>query len=388
MPLIVDLARLEDIEKLLRLYYSVYGATYPLPLGSDQAVMRRMIEASETVYWLVTRDCDTGAVVGSAVFETDPYNKIVKLEGVVVDPKMRNRSVANLMIVEGTKRFLGPEAPFNSLYATTRTVSVGPQLMCLKNGFLPLGIFPNAHKLTQYESVTLLARFRDGILARREPVFEIPAKIAPLLAITEATLKAPPRDYKIIQPRVPTTEERSERRTPQEFEFLYAPSYVERRYLETFPDRMERFYPFHTPNLMIASKDGKVEIYAFLSKSDRYCTICACTVPITTLEGRLGGLFDQLADYGASYVETLVPLGHRTTLEALLEFQFVGSAIYPAMREREGKVEDIVVMSRTMEPLNFRGMAIDKSFKPYIDQYVDSWKQMYLDVLEVFNDPK
>jgi hypothetical protein len=52
---------------------------------------------------------------------------------------------------------------------------------------------------------------------------------------------------------------------------------------------------------------------------------------------------------------------------------------------REGELWlDYIIMSRSMEPLDFRGMAIDSSFKPFVDQYVDLWKKMYLDTLEIF----
>jgi hypothetical protein len=56
------------------------------------------------------------------------------------------------------------------------------------------------------------------------------------------------------------------------------------------------------------------------------------------------------------------------------------------MMSRDGVPMDFVVMSRTVEPLNFRGITIDSSFKPYMDQYVELWKKMHLDTLEVFND--
>jgi len=45
-------------------------------------------------------------------------------------------------------------------------------------------------------------------------------------------------------------------------------------------------------------------------------------------------------------------------------------------------------MSRTMEPLNFKGMAVVSPFKPFIDQYVDAWKQINLDTIEVIYGPK
>jgi hypothetical protein len=46
---------------------------------------------------------------------------------------------------------------------------------------------------------------------------------------------------------------------------------------------------------------------------------------------------------------------------------------------------DYIVMSRTMVPLDLRGMQIAAPFKSYIDQYIELWKQMHIDTLEVFS---
>jgi hypothetical protein len=37
-----------------------------------------------------------------------------------------------------------------------------------------------------------------------------------------------------------------------------------------------------------------------------------------------------------------------------------------------------------MAPLDFKGMEIDRSFKPFVDQYVELWKEMHLNVIKVF----
>jgi hypothetical protein len=58
------------------------------------------------------------------------------------------------------------------------------------------------------------------------------------------------------------------------------------------------------------------------------------------------------------------------------------------MREINNELNDYVVLSRTMEPLNFRGMAIVAPFKPYIDQYVEAWKKINLDTIEVVYDSR
>jgi hypothetical protein len=99
-------------------------------------------------------------------------------------------------------------------------------------------------------------------------------------------------------------------------------------------------------------------------------------------------LLEAMHSIGISYVEVLIAADRFESLEALLRLQFLPSGLYPAMREINGKTYDYVIMTHTMEPLDFRGMAIEQAFKPYVDQYVSLWKQMHLDTLEVFNDYK
>ena len=176
MSLVIDRAAQEDRAELLSLYFSIYGKSYPIPLGTDRAVMTRIISSDDHL-WLVTRDTETNMIVGSVVFEIDWPNKIGKVEGVVVHPRYRRKDTAYNMISQGTNNFISADGQLNSIYTTTRTVSVGPQLIFLKDGFLPLGIFPNAHKVQQYETLTLLAKFKPGVLERRVPVYTIPENL-------------------------------------------------------------------------------------------------------------------------------------------------------------------------------------------------------------------
>jgi len=378
MSLIIDRATKEDVNELLSLYFSTYGASYPLPLGTDRGIMSKMISSDDNM-WLVTRDTEKNIIVGSVVFEIDWLNKIGKVVGVVVHPQYRRSDIAYNMISQGTnKKFLSGDRSLNSIYTTTRTVSVGPQLMFLKDGFLPLGIFQNAHKLKQYETLTLLAKFKPGVLERRAPFQTIPEKLTPILQVMNDILEIKDR------PEILGSKRREPADEELEFEIIFAHNYVKKRFYETFTDSDERFYPFHIPNLLAASTNGEVDLYAYFSKVDRYCPLVAANVPFYTPSGRMAGLLDQLEDYGAeSYTETLTKLNDIASIEVLLNEDFLPSAVYPAMLEIDEKMYDFVVMSRTMEPFNFKGMKIERAFKPYLEQYVNLWKQMHLDSLEV-----
>ncbi|MBC7714701.1 MAG: GNAT family N-acetyltransferase [Rhizobacter sp.] len=376
---IIEKAIVSDVDEIINLYRLVYGRKYPISYGTDPDLLSRAILDNESHLVLVARDMTQKVITGCLITEIDKENKIGKLVGLVVHPAFQKNKIGNHLVVYVGEHFLEKGTELNSLYATTRTVTAGPQRVFIKNHYLPLGIFPNAHRLSQYETVTLFAKFRKGLLEKRIPVKEVSASLLPLYSILQnlvPDLSIP----KLVPVAVPVTLPTNE---AWEFEIIRAPNYVLRKFLETFPDPRDRFFPFHTPNMLIADKKGRMEIFAYFSKRDGYCTLIKTTKPIEELSGSLTSLYMQLDDIGVSYIEVLLNVKLTQFIEPLLVGQFVPSAIYPAMREVDGKFEDYIVLSRTMEPLNFRGMSVISQFKPFIDQYVDTWKQINLDSIEV-----
>ncbi len=376
---VIQQAVLEDVPDILNLYRLVYGKKYPIKYGTDADLLKKAITDEESHMVLVARETDKKVLTGALVIEIDAFNKIGKLVGLVVHPDYQKNKIGNELVVFASEFFLEKDDRLNSLYATTRTVTVGPQRVFIKNQYLPLGIFPNAHRLHKYETVTLFAKFRKGLLEKRLAYKEVSQALMPLYNIVKELVPSMDIPDTKVQDRVIHFEGDDD----WEFEIIRAPNYVYRKFVETFPDAKDRFFPFHSPNMLIADKKGRIEIFAYFSKRDGYCTLIKATKPISELDGRLTSLYMQLDDIGVSYLEVLVNARLTPFIETLLAGQFVPSAIYPAMREIDGKYEDYVILSRTMEPLNFRGMAVISQFKPYIDQYVEAWKQVNLDTIEV-----
>jgi GNAT superfamily N-acetyltransferase len=376
----IESPKVTDIDELLRLYFVIYGRSYPVAYGTDPVVMARAM-SSHNHEWLIARDYSRGVIAGSVVFELDPLSRLGKVAALVVHPDYRKLGIATRLTEGGTRRLLSENSTLNSLYTTTRTLSVGPQLTFLRQGYLPLGIFPNAHKLRTYETTTLLAKFRPGVLERRVQPAGIPQQLARIYEVVSQF--APQITVPPVLPSVaPTPPEGG----PLEFEAIQAPHYALRRFYEAFSDPYDRFYPFHLPNLIFAEKGGAAEIYAHFSHQDAYCTVVALTHPFYELQQGMPALLETMKAIGVSYVEVLIGVEHSRSIRTLLDAQFLPSALYPAMRESDGALHDLVVMTRTMEPLDFRGMAIGPSFKPYVDQYIDLWKKMHLETLEVLNE--
>jgi GNAT superfamily N-acetyltransferase len=373
----IEPATVNDIVPLLGLYNLVYGSTYPLAIGTDAAVMRAVITNPDDL-WLVVRS-EQNEIIASLVAEQDMQNKIGRLQALVVHPEHRRLNLGSKLAEEIVRRTLGAEGSMNSLYTTTRTLSIGPQNIFLNLGFLPLGLFPNAHRVKEYETLTLLGKFRDGVLAERPALPAVPEKLLPILTVLNSLV--PTEQKRAIQ--ISATPPRASGAPEHEFELIYAPDFVRRRFISTFSDPQERFYPFHEPNLLISAKGGGPELYAYFGKQDGYCTIVAGTETFWQLAPSIDAMVRQLLDFGVSYIETLLPIFKTDSLKVLLEHQFIPSAVYPAMTVVQGAMQDFVLLSRTAEPLNFRGMAIDRRFKPYIDQYVRQWSQTYFEAMEV-----
>ncbi|MCB0369452.1 MAG: GNAT family N-acetyltransferase [Bdellovibrionales bacterium] len=378
--LIMRLAKIPDIQDLLTLYFTIYGKNYPLGLGTDRETMKSIIEDKNNI-WLIVFDTEKNNLCASAVFEVDTQFKIARAEGFVVHPDYQNQGLASTLLTYGSDQLLIKTKAVNSIYATTRTLSVGPQLVFIKNGYIPLGIFPNAHRLSNYETLTLMAKHRPEVLNKRIPVGEVPELLGPIFKAVEKYIKLPykpPRLLKTVRPK-PSGEY-------LDFEIIHAPNYVQRKFSETFTDPFDQFFPFHKPNLLLSAKNGEVDIYGYLSEADGYCALITATEPFYSMAGRLKPLMQALHDYGVSYIEILMAMDSILSLETLLDLNFLPSAIYPAMLEYKGQYMDLVLLSRSMEPLYFRGIQIEKAFMPYINQYVRLWKKMHLEVLGVFDD--
>lgn len=367
-------AGVDDVDQLLQLYRRVYGSTYALPLGTDREVMAAEI-ASPTTTWLVAKE--QGRIVATIMGTVAPSDRMGKLQGLVVDPRCRGGGIAHHAVAELSRVMLESDE-VDSVYGTARTTATAPQRICLRNGFHALGIFPNLRKAERHETMALLAKYRDGVLESRHPVKRVPASLGPLLKTVHATIGMPEFPELELDSGVPTVD------SSAPLELIDAPNFVLRHFESTMIDPVRRFYPLHKPNVLLADSNGDYQVYAHLSRNDGYCTLIGATPSPMDVAPHLEKLIDELNGFGAFYVETLVPLHCFDELSALLAHGFLPVAMYPGMRRDGDRWHDYVVMARTMQPLDFRGLAIDAAFQPFAEQYIDLWKQKFLNTNGVF----
>ncbi|MER6448979.1 GNAT family N-acetyltransferase [Streptomyces venezuelae] len=371
-PLITPAVR-ADIAELRQLYYAVYGPHYPVALGTDPAEMARLIADPHSL-WLVTRCAGTGALTASAAIHGEAGSRTGRLEGIAVHPEHRSAGLA-AALTEALCAAMLDTGRLDSVYATVRTVSAGPQRVVLRNGFRPLGILPNAVDLSSRESLALYARHAAGVLDRRIPVAEVPAPLLPLLRTSESALGI---DYPGVRAATGPLPAPAAHAAAERLEVIEAPAFVRRRFRERFPGAEGWFYPLHTPNVLLTPEDGRFEVYAYLNRAGGYASLLTAHPDPAAAASHLEPVTRALARAGAGYVEALVPLAHHEALSAFLAQGFIAGALYPAMRADGDGFHDYAVLSRSGERIDFRGVAVEPPLQPYLDCYVSAWASTHL----------
>lgn len=368
-------ASVQDIAELRQLYFEVYGHGYPVPLGSDPVVMRRLI-TDGTAHWLTART-HAGELVGSAVVLTEPGGRIGKLVGLAVHPGHRGGGLASRLTGAVCDEAFATGL-LDSVYATVRLVTEGPQQVVVRNGFRPLGLLPNAVEVEGCETLALFARYADGVLEGREPVPSVPERLSALLS---AASRGVGIDYTRTRPAPCRGAAAAAGAEP--LELIAAPAFVRRRFLELFPAADDRFFPLHTPNAVLVAADGRFEAYADLDPVAGSCALLAVHPRPSAVAGTLEALIASVTRAGADYVEALLPLADTEALEVFLASGFVPSAVYPAMRRIHDRLHDYVVLSRTSRQIDFRTTAVSPLLQPYLGAYLNAWTTTYLPLPEV-----
>lgn len=376
MTALLSPACVQDIAELRQLYFEVYGHGYPVPLGSDPTVMRRLI-TDGTAHWLTARAGD-GTLVGSAVVLTEPGSRIGKLVGLAVHPGHRGGGLAS-RLTGAVCADAFATGGLDSVYATVRLVTEGPQHVVVRNGFRPLGLLPNAVEVEGCETLALFARYADGVLDHREPVTSVPDRLAPLLSAVSTGVGIDCAGTR----QTPCRRAVGAATGAEPIELITAPAFVRRRFLELFPRADDRFFPLHTPNSVLVAADGSFEAYADLDAVAGSCALLAVHPRPAAVAGALEALMTAVDRAGADYAEALLPLADSEALEVFLASGFVPSAVYPAMRRIRDRLHDYVVLSRTSRQIDFRTTAVSPLLQPYLSAYLSAWTATYLPLHEV-----
>lgn len=369
-----DSASLEDMAQIFQLYAKEYRGTYPDKTFSSVEKLELALGPGNDKHIFVSKK-ESGHVCACILFQYDPINLIAKAGGAVVDEADRGNDLTENLIRYGIDYLNSAHESIEVLYVTTRTVHMAAQVLTRKMGFQQLGIFPNIHKTTEYETHALSAMFFGNALERRYTDFKQHPMVGDLYNIVQNELSLPKMEItndwlkKTFTGALPV------------LEVIEAPEFVSHRMnklVET--EKLDlAFFPFHKPTLVITSPDQEVEVYAHVNETDKYCVITGCRigrdVSFEKLFLKIGSI---LRDRGVRYIEVIIKANRLNIIDKICEAKFIPCGYFPAFQLEDGLRYDYVVFSRSFEILDFNNMEIDSNATQYLANYINLWKKRFL----------
>ncbi|MDM5177845.1 hypothetical protein PO883_11645 [Massilia sp. DJPM01] len=366
-----------DAAQIVDLYQSVYQGDYSDPMMSETARLRAAL-GRDDYYWIVASIDDR--IVGSVVYQ-HTLTGFAKVFGAVIENDCRGQNLTERMMEFGYAQ-LRAIAHVEVVYATTRTVSSAPQKLTANLGYRKLGIFPNVHKTSGYETHCLTALFTKSAFASRFTDFALHPRLRPLFEIVrrECGLPAIPDDW------IPHTsaENFSRARSALELELIHAPRLTKRRFDEgkntLVAQEHHTFFPFQEPNLLISSADQDVEVFCYFSETDKHCVLIAihdlCNAGFADIVEKASVI---LQDLGVRYIEFIIRADESEKIEIAMQAGFIPCAYFPAMHLIGAQRYDFVIFSRSYEILNFRNIRLEGINHEYLNQYLQLWKKNSLE---------
>lgn len=377
-------ARPEDARRIQVLYGEVYGPNYSLPLIYDRERVKEAIE-NDNFFWLVGEH--NGRIIGSLLYQIDRPQRMAKALGAVVSRDYRKHNLANTMMKIIQDKITKEESLVDAVYATTRTITTAPQQMTENLGFIPLGIFPNAHKVFEHETHCLAGYFvKEAWKLRRTPV-KIIEEVLPFFELARKELAV--KDLPLGTPRVFKASKKQKLASAASvkqsaiipFEIIQSPKFVAARAAQLGNSGIfaNTYVPFHQPNLMLVSHDQKHEIYLHYGEKDKYTMIVGGRTEAKDRSLMLQSVAHALRQLNVSYIELLVDAYSPELQWSALNARFLPSAYFPAIMKAGNKRWDYVVFSRSFDMLDFRNVNITESYGNFLQAYLKLWRELYVE---------
>lgn len=373
MEMVLRKAALTDLASIFQLYTVEYDSTYPDPTFSSPEQLADAIRGEKKLIFVAV---DDSTIVASLIFLYDQADLLAKAGAAVVAKSHRGKGITQDLIQYGLNYIQEKTFGVDILYVTTRTVHKAAQVLTQNMGFKQLGIFPNVHKTSDYETHALAAMTFNDSLMRRYTDFEQHPLVYPLYNIVRENIELP--EMKVAEiwnkkdffgEEVPTLEIVD----AKEFVRLRASKLKARHEIDM------AFFPFHEPNILITSPSQNIEVFLYVNEFDKHCVVTGCKVDrevsFTDLFLKISSL---LRDRGIRYIECIIRANRLNIIDKVIKARFLPCGYVPAFQLEDDKRYDYVVFSRSFEILDFNNIDLTGESRPYLKNYVDLWERTFL----------
>lgn len=361
----------EDSDAIFALYDDIYQGAYTLDIVNKDDKRDEAL-ADPNCVWLINR-CE-GRVVGSVIFEVDPVQRNGKVFAAVTHPDFRRHDLMYHTIDLGIEALLHRQRLVDVIYATTRTSSIGPSKLLKKLGFVSLGIFPNVHRLAEYETHGLNAIFHPDAFEKRQRLPRLIPEVEGFYRIIRQTFHLEPAEIFASKdiPRLRIIRNEAAQKAYKE--------------AKEAKELLFDFFPFQEPNFLFQSEDGSVRAFVNYEGKDGHGVMVGLKAPQADLKNVLNAVFDSAQRVGVDYLEILVDAYEPDMQRAALQAQFLPCAYFPSMEYRDGERQDYLVFARTTLPLNFSNVQMTPRDRQFLDVYLQNTEYRNLVVKMHFNE--
>lgn len=366
-------ATVEDSQAIFDLYDDVYQGAYTLDIVNKDEHRNRAL-SDPNCYWLINL-CD-GKVIGSAIFEVEGSHRAGKVFAAVVHPDYRRHELMYVTLSQGIDALMNRDRLVDVIYATTRTASIGPSKLLKKLGFVSLGIFPNVHRLAEYETHGLSAIFHPEAFDKRRRLPRLIPEVEGFYRIIRHTFHLEPAE---IFPMMDVPRLR-----------IVRGEAVHKAYREAKANKqlLFDFFPFHEPNFLFQTEDGAIKAFVNYEGKDGHGVVAGLQAPLIDLKSALKATFESAQKVGVDYLEILVDAYEPDMQRAALWAQFLPCAYFPSMEGRDdGTRTDYLVFARSTLPLNFSNVQMTPRDRQFLDVYLQNTEYRNLVVKMHFADP-
>jgi RimJ/RimL family protein N-acetyltransferase len=372
--MIIKKATLEDIHEISRLYFDVYGGTYPDTNLTDIQHISDFLNTKD-VHWFVA--LSENKVIASVIYKFDKQNSLAKAFGAVVDKKYRGHAITQKLMTFGIDYLKQNTIGIEIVYVTTRTVNASAQTLTENLGYKKLGIFPNVRRTSGHETHCLAALFSAKAFENRFTDYKLHPEVKPIYDLVREELKL--KDLKIATLKESTVKKETE--DLPLLEFIKANEFVNYRFekLKEQNKLQMEFFPFHKPNILITSPDQTIELF-INQEEDGYCAILGAHVDRKVNdEELLKEVSQMLKNHGARYVEIIVRSDRLDVIGSVLKAKFIPCAFVPAFQEAKDETRyDFTVFSRCYEIFDFQNMELKGVNQKFLQLYFEHWERIAL----------
>jgi hypothetical protein len=356
-------ATVADAEAVWQLYHRVYNGNYTLPIVNLRSQREAALRDPDCL-WLVN-ETESGQLIGSVIFLVDATQRHGKVFAAVTQRDWRRENLAYRSIKAGLAELMEVARTCDVIYATTRTRTMGPDTLLRKLGFVSLGIFPNVHRTSSYETHGLKAYFHPDAFESRRRLPQLIPEVQGFYDIIRRSYNLEPAEIVAVPDRLRLRIERGE---------LVEEAY---RRCQSEGSLLLDFFPFHPPTHLLMSDRGEVKAFINYDGKDGHGVLVGLKVDrseVQHLEHVFHVVFETARNLGVDYMELLISAYEPTHQRAALSAQFLPCAYFPSMGFHPASAgqgrEDFLVFARSTLPLDFSNVQLTPRDRHFLDVYL------------------